>query len=104
MTTRETLVKELHQLCQRLGVRAGVLVVMTPEEHALVAIVCPETDRIPDGVKITVNIKKGYVEADGKQFAIEPVPPFMQRIIDAGGLVEYAKNLKEVPVCTKSRR
>lgn len=44
MTTRETLVKELHQLCQRLGVRAGVLVVMTPEEHALVAIVCPETD------------------------------------------------------------
>ena len=67
-------------------------------------IVCPETDRIPDGVKITVNIKKGYVEADGKQFAIEPVPPFMQRIIDAGGLVEYAKNLKEVPVCTKWRR
>ena len=67
-------------------------------------IVCHETDRIADGVKISVNIKKGYVEADGEQFAIEPVPPFMQGIIDAGGLVEYAKNLKEVPECTKSRR
>ena len=67
-------------------------------------IVCHETDRIADGAKITVNIKKGYVEADGKQFAIEPVPPFMQGIIDAGGLVNYAKALREVPVCTKSRR
>jgi len=28
----------------------------------------------------------------------------MQGIIDAGGLVEYAKNLKELPVCTKSQR
>jgi 3-isopropylmalate/(R)-2-methylmalate dehydratase small subunit len=67
-------------------------------------IVCHETDRIADGAKITVNIKKGYIEADGERFAIEPVPPFMQGIIDAGGLVEYAKNLKEVPVCTKSRQ
>jgi len=25
----------------------------------------------------------------------------MQGIIDAGGLVEYAKNLKEAPVCTR---
>jgi len=32
------------------------------------------------------------------------VPPFMQSIVDAGGLVNYAKALKEVPVCTKSRR
>jgi 3-isopropylmalate/(R)-2-methylmalate dehydratase small subunit len=29
------------------------------------------------------------------------VPAFMQGIIDAGGLVEYAKNLKEVPACTR---
>jgi len=67
-------------------------------------VVCPDTDKIADGAKITLDLKKGYVEADGKRFPIEPVPPFMQGIIDAGGLVEYAKNLREVPVCTKSRR
>jgi len=32
------------------------------------------------------------------------VPEFMQGIIDAGGLVAYAKNMKEVPVCTGSRQ
>jgi len=67
-------------------------------------VVCPEADKIADGAKIALNLTKGSLEADGKRFKIEPVPEFMQGIIDAGGLVEYAKNLKEVPVCTGSRR
>jgi 3-isopropylmalate/(R)-2-methylmalate dehydratase small subunit len=67
-------------------------------------VVCKDADRIADGQKITLNIKKGFLEADGRQYPIEPVPEFMQGIIDAGGLVEYAKNLPEVPVCTKSQR
>jgi 3-isopropylmalate/(R)-2-methylmalate dehydratase small subunit len=67
-------------------------------------VVCKEADRIADGQKITLNIKKGFIVADGRQYPIEPVPEFMQGIIDAGGLVEYAKNLPEVPVCTKSQR
>jgi 3-isopropylmalate/(R)-2-methylmalate dehydratase small subunit len=67
-------------------------------------VVCRETDKISDGSKIKIDLKKGYAEVDNKKFAIEPVPPFMQGIIDAGGLVDYAKSLKEVPVCTKSRR
>jgi 3-isopropylmalate/(R)-2-methylmalate dehydratase small subunit len=65
-------------------------------------VVCPDADKITDGQKITLNLKKGYVEAGSKKFAIEPVPTFMQGIVDAGGLVNYAKNLKEIPVCTKS--
>jgi len=64
-------------------------------------VVCPDADKIADGAKITLELKEGYLEADGKKFAIEPVPEFMQGIIDAGGLVEYAKNLKEIPVCTR---
>jgi 3-isopropylmalate/(R)-2-methylmalate dehydratase small subunit len=64
-------------------------------------VVCPEADKIADGTKITLNIKEGFVEADGVKYAIEPVPAFMQGIIDAGGLVEYAKNLNEAPVCTR---
>jgi 3-isopropylmalate/(R)-2-methylmalate dehydratase small subunit len=67
-------------------------------------VVCKDADRIADGAKITLNIKKGFIEADGKKFRIEPVPEFMQGIIDVGGLVEYARSLKEVPLCTKSRR
>jgi 3-isopropylmalate/(R)-2-methylmalate dehydratase small subunit len=67
-------------------------------------VVCHKTDQIADGAKITLNIKKGFIEADGKKFRIEPVPEFMQGIIDVGGLVEYARSLKEVPLCTKSRR
>jgi 3-isopropylmalate/(R)-2-methylmalate dehydratase small subunit len=67
-------------------------------------IVCHDTDQIDDGAEITLDLKHGYVEVSGKKLAIEPVPPFMQGIIDAGGLVNYAKTLKEVPACTKSRR
>ncbi len=67
----------------------------------MLPIVCPDADKITDGAKISVNIKEGVLEADGKKYAIEPVPAFMQGIIDAGGLVEYAKNLREVPACTK---
>ena len=64
-------------------------------------VVCKDADKIADGAKIKLNIKEGYLEADGKKFKIEPVPEFMQGIIDAGGLVEYAKNLKEAPTCTR---
>ncbi|NMB79353.1 MAG: 3-isopropylmalate dehydratase small subunit [Methanomicrobiales archaeon] len=64
-------------------------------------VVCPEADKIADGAKITLKIKEGFLEADGMKYAIEPVPVFMQGIIDAGGLVEYAKNLKEIPACTR---
>jgi 3-isopropylmalate/(R)-2-methylmalate dehydratase small subunit len=67
-------------------------------------VICKDADKITDGAKVTLNLKKGFIEVDGKHFAIEPVPEFMQGIIDAGGLVEYAKNLKELPVCTKSQR
>jgi 3-isopropylmalate/(R)-2-methylmalate dehydratase small subunit len=64
-------------------------------------VVCPDADKIADGAKVSLKIKEGYLEADGKKYAIEPVPVFMQGIIDAGGLVEFAKNLKDVPVCTR---
>jgi len=64
-------------------------------------VVCKDADKIVDGAKITLDIKDGNLIADGKKYAIEPVPEFMQGIIDAGGLVEYAKNLKEAPTCTR---
>jgi len=70
----------------------------------LLPVVCEDANRIPDGAKVTVNTTDHYIMTAGKKFSIEPVPEFMQGIVDAGGLVAYAKNVKEVPACTKSRR
>ncbi|MDD3136055.1 MAG: 3-isopropylmalate dehydratase [Methanoregula sp.] len=70
----------------------------------LLPVVCENADQIPDDARVIVNTKKHEIKVDGKKFPIEPVPAFMQGIIDAGGLVAYAKNTKEVPACTKSRR
>ena len=70
----------------------------------LLPVVCEDADRIPDGAKVTVNTKGHMIKVDGKKFPIEPVPVFMQGIIDAGGLVAYAKDIEEVSACTKSRR
>ena len=64
-------------------------------------VVCPDADAIVDGEKIILKIREGFLEADGKRYPIEPVPEFMQGIIDAGGLVGYARDLKEAPVCTR---
>jgi 3-isopropylmalate/(R)-2-methylmalate dehydratase small subunit len=67
-------------------------------------VVCNNADQIPDGATVKLNVKAGCIEADGKRYDIEPIPEFMQGIVKAGGLVEYAKNMKEVPVCTGSHQ
>ena len=54
-------------------------------------LVCPDADKIPDGAEVFVNLKEAYIEVDKKQYPLEPIPVFMMRIVEAGGLVEYAK-------------
>lgn len=54
-------------------------------------LVCPDTDKIADGSEVFVNLKEAYIEVDKKQYPLEPIPEFMMRIVEAGGLVEYAK-------------
>lgn len=54
-------------------------------------LVCPDTDKIADGAEVFVNLKEAYIEADKKKYPLEPIPVFMMRIVEAGGLVEYAK-------------
>ncbi|WP_214041110.1 3-isopropylmalate dehydratase small subunit [Methanoculleus sp.] len=66
----------------------------------LLPLVCPEADSIRDGDAVSVDISGGYIEANGKRLAVEPVPGFLKRIVDAGGLVAYAKNLDEVETCS----
>jgi 3-isopropylmalate/(R)-2-methylmalate dehydratase small subunit len=70
----------------------------------LLPLVCPDTDQIRDGQEITVLEREGKIMVDGREYSVEPVPEFMYRIVEAAGLVGYAKELKEAPVCTKSQR
>lgn len=69
----------------------------------LLPLVCAEADKFEDGVELVVNPRDGYVETSGKKFRVEPVPVFLQEIVDAGGLVAYAQDLQEVKTCTGSR-
>ncbi len=54
-------------------------------------IVCEHTDKIPDGSEVSVNLPEAFIEADKKRYPLEPIPEFMMKIVEAGGLVEYAK-------------
>ena len=58
-------------------------------------VVCPEAaveTRMGDRLK--VDIAAGTVEnvTQGKTYAAEAFPPFMQELIDRGGLLEYVKS------------
>ncbi|MDK2890379.1 MAG: 3-isopropylmalate/(R)-2-methylmalate dehydratase small subunit [Methanoculleus sp.] len=66
----------------------------------LLPLICPEADAIRDGDTVSVDIAAGYIEVDGRRLAVEPVPGFMKEIVDAGGLVTYAKDLDEVKTCS----
>ncbi|MDD4254143.1 MAG: 3-isopropylmalate dehydratase small subunit [Methanofollis sp.] len=70
----------------------------------LLPLVCPDTSALLEGHEIKVDPVGGFIESDGVRYAVEAVPPFMQAIVDAGGLVDYAKEMKEVELCTGSRR
>jgi 3-isopropylmalate/(R)-2-methylmalate dehydratase small subunit len=66
----------------------------------LLPLVCHDSDKIADGEVVRVNVGEGFVEAGGQRYSVEPVPGFMQEIVAAGGLVEYARKIPEVKLCT----
>lgn len=65
----------------------------------LLPLVCPETDAIRDGDTVSVDLAGGFIEANGQRLPVEPVPGFLKEIVEAGGLVAYAKNLDKVEIC-----
>ncbi len=69
----------------------------------LLPVVCPEAGSILEGTAVMVDLNGGYLVNEGKKLAIEPIPEFLRKIIDAGGLVEFAREIEEVPVCTMSQ-
>lgn len=55
---------------------------------------CPQaSEEIKAGDKVYVDFSSGEIidETTGKTYQAEPFPPFMQRLIEAGGLIPYIK-------------
>ncbi|MBN1431438.1 MAG: 3-isopropylmalate dehydratase small subunit [Methanomicrobiaceae archaeon] len=64
-------------------------------------VVCPEADKISEEDIITPHLDEGYLDVSGKKYITEPVPEFLSKIVEAGGLVEYARSMDEVETCIK---
>ena len=55
---------------------------------------CPEAAKeIQNGDIVSVDLSTGTIvdKTTGKEYKAEPFPPFMQKLIEAGGLAEYIK-------------
>jgi len=53
----------------------------------------PEASEIAEGDIVRIDMESGEVinETQGKRYSFTPIPEFMQELVDAGGLIEYAK-------------
>ena len=52
-----------------------------------------ETDEINEGDELKIDVDNGVIVnlTSGKEYKFSPIPPFMQELLNAGGLIEYAK-------------
>ena len=70
----------------------------------LLPLTTASTAAFEDGAEVAVDLSANTISVGGAAYALDPVPDFLQRIADAGGLVEYAKTVGEVETCsTRSR-
>ena len=53
----------------------------------------PEANEIAEGDIVRIDMGTGEVinETQGKTYKFTPIPPFMQELVDAGGLIPYAQ-------------
>jgi len=65
----------------------------------MLPLVCPGAREIRDGQAGELDLERGVLAIGGKRYEIEPVPVFLREIVDAGGLVEYARGISEVTTC-----
>lgn len=54
----------------------------------------PQSAEIREGDEISVNMDEGTItnKSTSKTYNFTPIPPFMQELIDAGGLMNFAQN------------
>ena len=56
--------------------------------------VCESTDKIDDGDTVEVDFKTGEIrdKTNGAVLEVKPLPLFMRKIVDCGGLVEFLRS------------
>jgi 3-isopropylmalate/(R)-2-methylmalate dehydratase small subunit len=54
----------------------------------------PESAEIKEGHEITIDMNLGTItnKSTNKTYNFTPIPAFMQELIDAGGLMNFAQN------------
>jgi len=59
----------------------------------LPVIVLPEADEIEEGDQLLIDLKEGKVEnlTKGKAYTFPPIPEFMMKILEDGGLAEHIR-------------
>lgn len=59
----------------------------------LLILECNETDEINEGDELKIDVNQGTISnlTQNKTYKFQPIPPFMQKLIKSGGLIEYAK-------------
>ena len=57
--------------------------------------ICADVDKINDGDSIEIDASCGviYNQTRGESYKTTPLPPFLQDIVEVGGLVEYTKRM-----------
>jgi 3-isopropylmalate/(R)-2-methylmalate dehydratase small subunit len=68
----------------------------------MLPLVCAAAGEIRDGRTAELDLEGGILTVEGKRYELEPVPAFLREIVDAGGLVEYARGLSEVATCREA--
>jgi len=53
----------------------------------------PEADEIAEGDTVFIDMAAGEIvnKTQGKTYRFTPIPPFMQELVDVGGLIAYAR-------------
>jgi len=76
--------KSFARIFYRNAINIGLPILESPEA----------ADEIKEGDEVEVDLSSGIIhdQTTGKSYKAQPFPEFMQKIIDAGGLIPYLKS------------
>ena len=60
----------------------------------LLILECDQTDEIGEGDELKIDLDKGIIRnlTQNTQYKFGAIPPFMQKLLNAGGAINYAKS------------
>jgi 3-isopropylmalate/(R)-2-methylmalate dehydratase small subunit len=73
--------KSFARIFFRNAINIGLPVVIAPEA----------VEHVADGARMVVDTDAGQVRVDSRVFAMQPLPPFIQSLVDAGGLEGFVR-------------